>query len=172
MSNEVLVTFTGRSVEEMIAARGCQAWALKPRNARRCSYVLATRNRAHPETLSGGPEPHQSAFLIGKISAVEPSPERPDRFIIRFKEYVVLDPPIPDVWPGSRNPVWYASDLAQFGIDEAKLQWQRIGDPPDNPTPAGAPDWPPRRLSIAEAKIALAETFGVPADNVEITIRG
>jgi len=122
MAKEVIAVFTYRTKEEIISSRGSEAWALNPQNAQRCRYLVCTRNRyTHP--ADGGPEEHGAAFLVGKICLVEPSPERPDRFIIRFNEYALLDPQ-PVVWPGARNPVWYLDSLAELHIDENSLAWQ------------------------------------------------
>ena len=91
MAKEVVAVFTFRTKEEIISSRGSEAHALNPQNAQRCRYLVCTRNRyAHP--ADSGPEEHGAAFLVGKISLVEPSPERPDRYIIRFNEYALLDP--------------------------------------------------------------------------------
>jgi hypothetical protein len=117
MTKEVVAVFTYRTKEEIISSRGSEAWALNPQNAQRCRYLVCTRNRyTHP--ADSGPEEHGAAFLVGKVSLVEPSPERPDRYIIRFNEYALLDPQ-PVVWPGSRNPVWYLDNLPSLQIDES-----------------------------------------------------
>jgi hypothetical protein len=124
MAKEVVAVFTFRTKEEIINSEGSEAHALNPQNAQRCRYLVCTRNRyAHPR--DNGPEEHGAAFLVGKISLVEPSPERPDRYIIRFKEYALLDPQ-PVVWPGSRNPVWYLDSLADLHIDESSLAWRLV----------------------------------------------
>jgi len=65
--------------------------------------------------------------------------------------------------------------LAELQIDEASLDWQLV--PAREAAAAGAEGdedgaLPPARLTIAQAKIALARTFGVSPDNIEITIRG
>jgi hypothetical protein len=124
MPKEVVAVFTYRTKEEIVASRGSEAWALNPQNAQRCRYLVCTRNRrTYPADC--GPEEHGSAFLVGKISTVEPSSERPDRYIIRFNEYALLDPQ-PGVWPGSRYPVWYIGSLAELQIDEGALAWRTV----------------------------------------------
>ena len=67
--------------------------------------------------------------MVCNISTVEPSPERPDRYIVRFDEYAIVD--IPDVWPGARNPIWYVEDIASLGIEPTKLDWLALPDEPD-----------------------------------------
>lgn len=134
MANSALVVFTYRSKPTLLAERGSQAWALNPSNARRRTYLVCTRNRyfadARPEEQSAAREEHGAAFMVCKISTVEPSPERPDRYIVRFDEYAILD--IPDVWPGARNPVWYVEDIASLGIEPTRLDWLPLPDESDD----------------------------------------
>lgn len=134
MTDSALVVFTYRSQPTLLAERGSQAWALNPSNALRRTYLVCTRNRyfanASPEEQSAAREEHGAAFIVGKISTVEPSPERPDRYIVRFDEYAVLHKR--DVWPGARNPVWYVEDIAALGIDPTKLNWLALPDEPDD----------------------------------------
>ena len=133
MAESALVVFTYRSKPTLLAERGSQAWALNPSNARRRKYLVCTRNRyfadAGPEEQSAAREEHGAAFMVCKISTVEPSPERPDRYIVRFDEYAILD--IPDVWLGDRNPVRYVDDIATLGIDPTKLNWLALPDESD-----------------------------------------
>lgn len=174
MAKRILVVFTFRSVDLLLSEGGSQAWALNAANARRCSYIVCTRNRYHEDASQQ--EDHGAAFLVGKISAIEPASDDPDRFIVRFDRYALLDPQ-PIIWPGARNPVWYVDDFSDIQIDESALKWQpmpttekaeihmAIASPSAMAVPSG-------RLTIAEAKAALAVTFCVSPDNVEITIRG
>lgn len=174
MPKDVLVVFTFKHIQTILNDGGTQSWALKPGNARRCRYVVCTRNRYHE---GAGPEEHGAAFLIGKVSTVETSPNRPDRFIVRFDEYALLDPQ-PVVWPGARNPVWYVDSLSDLQIDEGALQWQPVpegdeteGEPEVDSIHSGANSHFSGRLTAPAARIQLAETYGVSPENVEITIR-
>ena len=174
MAKRILVVFTFRSVARLLAEGGSQSWALNQANARRCSYIVCTRNR-HQEDAAQEEE-HGAAFLVGKISGVEPSKEDPARFIVRFDRYALLDPQ-PIVWPGARNPVWYVDDFANIKIDEAALEWLPM---PNTVAATGAGEaacsdasaLQADRLTIAQAKAGLAATFGVSPDQIEITIRG
>jgi len=172
MSAHAIVVFTGRSVERMLKEGGSSAWTLKPSHARRCEYVVCTRN-SRAEFTTPGPEPHGSAFLVARIADIRPAPEPNDegRYLIAFAEYSKIM--VPNAWKG-RNPVRYTT-LEELGIDPVSLHWQ--------PMPEAAPkEAPPRKLdgrsresrgiTIAEAKRALAEAFGVSEDAVEITIHG
>ena len=131
MSGTALVVFTYRPISTLLSERGSQAWSLNAANARRCTYIVCTRNRyfadAGPEDQAAAQEEHGAAFMVGKITTVEPSPERPDRHIVRFNEYAILDPQ-PVVWPGARNPVWYVEDLEMLDIDPSTLTWLSLPD--------------------------------------------
>jgi len=106
MPDRTIVVFTYRSRSMMLQEGGSQAWALKPASARRCKYIVCTRNRyfagAEPEEQAAATEEHGAAFLVGKVTAVEPWPGRDEkaRYIIRFDQYAVLPDPVKDVWPG------------------------------------------------------------------------
>lgn len=135
MPDKTIVVFTYRPAQNILLDGGSQAWALKAANARRCTYIVCARNRyfenAGPEIQALAQEKHGSAFLVGKVSIVEPSPERPDRSIVRFDEYAILDSQ-PVVWPGARNPVWYVADIRELGIDPSTLTWKSM---PEEPPP-------------------------------------
>jgi hypothetical protein len=164
MTKEVVAVFTYRSKEEIINSRGSEAWALNPQNAQRCRYLVCTRNRyTHP--ADSGPEEHGAAFLIGKVSLVEPAPERPDRYIIRFNEYALLDPQ-PVVWPGSRNPVWYIDNLPSLQIDESSLIWHPV-PPAELPGAVALPAVPSKAASRDEEAKLLQQSADVAADDID-----
>jgi hypothetical protein len=129
MPDKTIVVFTYRPIQTILEERGSQAWSLKAANARRCTYIVCTRNRyfadAGPEVQALALEKHGAAFMVGKVSIVEPSPERPERYIVRFDEYAIPDPQ-PVVWPGARNPVWYVEDIRELGIDPDTLTWRSM----------------------------------------------
>lgn len=177
MANEAVVVFTAKCVERIVREGGSSAWRLHPGRARRCAYVVCTRN-AHAKWVEGN-EDHRSAFLVGKVKDVIPSEATPEneeaeenRFLLEFSEFARVT--IPDIWQQDRNPVRY-STLEDLGINPSDLHWE----PMPNSAPsasAGAIDRPysaaARPLSLAEAKRGLALTFGVSPESVEITIRG
>jgi hypothetical protein len=169
MSNKTAVVFTDKSIERILRNGGTSAWRLDRNHARQCAYAVCTRNARSDR--SEGQEAHHSAFLVGRVKDVVPSPKEEDRYLIQFSGYALVD--IPDVWKGHRNPVGY-STLEEIGIEPAKLKWQPMPesvDVPENETHApkttqvGA-------LTMAEAKIGLSLTFGVAPEAIEITIRG
>jgi hypothetical protein len=170
---DTVIVFTARSPNRIIDEGGSQAWVLNPARAKLCKWLVCTQNRHNPDhEFSDATEPHGSAFLIAKVSAIAPSPEgRKSRWIIEISEYARINKP--DVWEHWRNPVRYTS-LSELGISIDKLKFTPMlnaKEPPARREPT-APTWPPATLTIPEAKKALAATFGVKPDAVEITIRG
>ena len=93
----------------------------------------------------------------------------------RISEVARVD--VPDVWKQWRNPVRYTT-LEELGIDPATLNFEPMPtatpatSTTSTPATSTAGQTAPAMLTIAEAKKALAATFGVKPDAVEITIRG
>jgi hypothetical protein len=174
MSEEVAIVFTAKSVERILREGGTSSWRLDRNHARRCAYAVCTRN-AHADWTEG-PEPHHTAFVIGKVRNVVSAPTRDGRtegrFLIQFSEYARLN--IPDAWRGGRNPVSYGT-LQDLGINPSTLKWEPMPDVTELAQTAGpvlAKDGRIAPLTMAEAKQGLAQTFGVSPDAIEITIRG
>jgi len=170
MPQEAIVVFTAKSVERILQEGGTSSWRLDRNHARQCVYAVCTRN-ANADWVEGS-EAHHSAFLVGKVREVVPSPDHADRFLVQFSEYALVD--VPDVWKGDRNPVKY-TPLEGLAIDFSKLKWE--------PMPAATATEPSaatrevktagaRPLTMSEAKNGLALTFGVKPEAIEITIRG
>ena len=166
MANTI-VTFTSRSLEEILASGGSQEWVLSRKNARAATYLVCARN-AHGEVGTGpGPETHKSGFLIGKISGLGPGETHPDRFIILLSEYALID--APDLWKFGRNPVHYV-DFEELGIDPEALEWQPM---PEVERPTSPARKSPSRPAgpIQAAKQQLAALLGIGPESIEITIR-
>lgn len=172
---DAVAVFTARSPGRIIEEGGSQAWILNPARAKLATWLVCTQNRYNPDhEFSDATEPHGAAFLIGKISGVRQSLEEggEGRWIIEISEYAFVN--VPDAWKHWRNPVRYMS-IDDLGIDVKALKFEPLpkkeeagrDDAPPPATPAA-----PRMMTIAEAKKALALTFGVSPDAVEITIRG
>jgi len=112
--------------------------------------------------------------MVGRIESVDPTDDRAGRFIIKFKEYALIDSP--DAWDGNRNPVRY-STLEEFGItDPSNLDWKEMPQPELQNMPkeiaedeydSGDFETP---ITIEEAKKRLARTFSVPESSIEINI--
>ena len=170
MSTQALAIFTAKSVSTILNDGGTQAWVLDRAHARRCGYAVLCRNTraewAPPKDKA--PEPHGSAFLVGRISDVVPSAADESRWKIVFDEYAEIS--LPDLWEGWRNPVKYTT-LEQLGIDIEHLDFKAMPAPqPDETEPAVSKGRQP--MTIERAKQELAATFGVKPDAIEITIRG
>ena len=124
-----LVVFTYRSKEETIEKGGSEAWRLNPERAANCEYLICTRNRryfgAASHLQAETPEQHGAAFLVGRITTVDPSPDWPGRYIVRFDECACVDPQ-PIVWRGAQNPVRYVKDISELGIEPGLLDWRVV----------------------------------------------
>jgi hypothetical protein len=186
---QAVVVFTAKRVETIKEGGGSGIWSLDPARARRSAYLVCTRN-GHPAEWAEGedaPEPHRSAFLIGRIAGVTPASTASGkrRWVIRIDRYALVD--LPDVWQGWRNPVRYTT-LDELGIDPSTLRFEEMpaaavpaaaggdgrgeaGADAGRPFDRRASATPTPRLTIADAKRGLAATFGVPEEAVEITIR-
>jgi hypothetical protein len=146
---------------------GSSSWRLDRNHARQRAFAVCSRN-AHGKRVEGQ-ETHRSAFLVGKIKDVVPSPKKEHRYLIRFSEYALVN--IPDVWKGDRNPVKY-STLEEIGIDPTKLKWEAMPEPIAAPESESPKMTQVGALTMAEAKKGLSLTFGVAPEAIEITIRG
>ena len=168
-AEQIAVVFTFKSIERLIKEGGTSSWRLDRNHARQCAYAVCTRNARSPYTE--GPEPHHTAFLIGKVKDVVPAPGRQERFLIQFSEYALVN--IPNAWTSGRNPVSYGS-LEQLGIEPSALDWRPMPEVIDASQAMEAPTTGPSvtGLTMAEAKRGLAHTFGVSPEAIEITIRG
>jgi hypothetical protein len=171
MSDEATVVFTAKSVERILREGGTSSWRLDRNHARQCAFAVCTRN-ANADWVEG-PEAHHSAFLIGKVRGVVPSPDHEGRYLIQFSEYAPVN--VPDAWKGDRNPIKYVASLKNLGIDPSTLKWEPMPEAGAAPGPTPAPVKPNagvQPLTMSEAKKGLAITFGVAPEAIEITIRG
>jgi hypothetical protein len=173
-AEDTLAVFTARSPERIVREGGSQAWVLNPARAKQCTWLVCTQNRHNPDhEFSDATEPHGTAFLLGRISAVRKSEEDGDgdRWIITISEFARIN--VPDAWDHGRNPVRYTS-LAELGISLEGLALQPMpeGDEPPTGERLAQMVTPGAVLTIAEAKRQLAAAFGVKPEAVEITIRG
>jgi len=176
MAKEVLVVFTWRPIDLILEDGGSQAWTLNPVNARKCRYIVCTRNRHH-ESATNDFE-HGAGFLVGRISGVELcEPENPNdtpRYLVRISNYALIDPK-PNLWPGNRMPFCYFDTLAAIDIDEEKLEWTSMPAEPNHEEKGKSAVLEvhdlPLGLTIAEAKLGLSRKFGLSPDQIEITIR-
>jgi hypothetical protein len=173
MSDDAIVVFTKKGLSTILEIGGSDTWKLNPQRVLKCQYLVCTQNRHQQD---GTPEaPHGAAFLVGKVSGVEPAePINGPRWLVRISEYAEIE--MPDVWDGSQNPVRYTT-LQSLGIDPATLDFQPMPEPSRTARePAATPDMTSiddgRPLSIADAKPRLAAYYGIGPESIEITIRG
>jgi hypothetical protein len=68
MADEVMVIFTGKSLEQCFEVGGTQSWVLSPAHARRCKYAILCQNAYAEGDWAEGKEPHGKAFMIGRIA--------------------------------------------------------------------------------------------------------
>jgi hypothetical protein len=168
-----IVVFTARSPKRIVDEGGSQAWVLNPARAKLADWLVCTQNRHHRDhEFSDATEPHGSAMLVCKISGVRRSSEEDceDRWLVEISQYAYVS--IPNVWKHWRNPVRYMS-LDDLGIDVTTLPFEMMREKAAESERIIAPmNLAPAGLTIPDAKKALAITFGVSPDAVEITIRG
>jgi hypothetical protein len=171
MSEETLVVFTFKSIGTLLRLGGTGSWRLDRARARRCTFVVCTRNAK--DARSEGPEHHRQGFLVGRVSEVVPAPDEEGDFLVEFSEYALIKED--DVWKGDRNPVRYAS-IEDLKIDFDKLDWQPMPARHVEPAETDAASQPRaarvQALTMSDAKKGLALTFGVAPEAIEITIRG
>ena len=165
--SDIVAVFTSKSVETILSDGGSQSWALDRVRASRCDYLVMCRN-AHDQPE--GPEPHGSAFLVGKVSDVVASTETPGRYKILISHFAHVD--WEDEWGGARNPVAYWKD-ADYKGDDGKvrdfkaLDFKKVEDFAIKRTD----DVASTGMTIAAAKAGLAASFNIPESAIEITIR-
>jgi hypothetical protein len=164
-----IVVFTSETVETIRSHRGTGDWVLSPKTAGACKYVVCCRKSAWNNKKEG--TAHGAAFLIGLIVGLKKKPDSENdrgqpRFLIELSEYAAFERA--GVWKEGRNPVSY-KPLTVLGIDPRGLKFKPMPIPAPSAKPAGTSGAP---MTIADAKKALAASFGVSPDDVEITIRG
>jgi hypothetical protein len=166
---DAIVVLTSETVETILANRGTGDWVLSPKKAGTCKYAVCCRKPAWNNRKEG--IAHRAAFLIGLISGLVKKPDSENhrnqpRFRIELSEYATFERA--DVWKEGRNPVSYQT-LKALGIDLRGLKFKPMPVPAASAKSAGTGG---TSMTIAEAKKALAASFGVSPEDVEITIRG
>jgi hypothetical protein len=165
-----IAVFTADTVEEILVQRGSGGWVISPATASQCKYVVCCRKENWKNRKAG--VPNRAAFLIGLVSGLQKRTDSENergqsRFLIEVSEYALLNKP--NVWnKEARNPVAYLT-LSELGIDLRGLKFKPL---PSAPALGGSRDARAKTMTIAEAKQALAASFGVSPEDVEITIRG
>lgn len=171
MNTRTVMVLTSKSFETMVAEGGSGNWRANEESIRRCSYVVTVRNR-HTD-WSQGLEDHGTAFLVGRVVGVKPSPKYPERLVIVFDRFAILDKA--NAWPtGARNPVSY-SDLETLGIDPDKLKWEDFPGYSPGAASTESGDSVLDTLSPAEvidkARQMIAQSLSIPPSAVKISIQ-
>lgn len=161
-TEDTILVFTSRDTDELVREGGSQAWKIDPAHAATCRYLVCVWN-AFGDHDGQQDAAHGSAFLLAAIDSIEPSPERADRYIVRFTRWAPLS--ITGAWGHWRNPVKYTS-LDELGISPSILSGG--SESPEKGTVAGAV----RPMTMAQARLSIAAQYGVSPHAVEITIRG
>jgi hypothetical protein len=164
-----IVVLTSETVETILNQGGTGNWVLSPKKAGTCKYVVCCRKPAWSNKKEG--IAHRTAFLIGLIVDLHKKPDSENdrnqpRFLIKLSEYATFERA--DAWKQGRNPVSYKT-LKALGIDLRGLKFKPMPVPAPSAKSGGTGSAP---MTIADAKKALAASFGVNPDDVEITIRG
>ncbi|MDD1529405.1 hypothetical protein C7U92_20280 [Bradyrhizobium sp. WBOS7] len=163
-----VVVFTSETRQEILARAGSRGWVLSPKSVENCPYLVCCR-RQDWDNKAEGIAP-RTAFLVGRISSLTPLEASENsrgqaRFHIGISEFA--DVAVDEVWRKElRNPVAYAG-LKQLGIQLKRLKFQPVSDTRSTVSAEARGG-----MTIAEAKRALAATFGVRPEDVEITIKG
>ena len=159
-----IAVFTADTVEDILAQRGSAGWVVNPAKAGQCKYLVCCKKESWKNRKTGVPA--GAAFLIGIVSGLQKRTDSENdrgqsRFVIEISDYALLNKP--GVWnKEARNPVAYQT-LGELGIDLKGLKFKPL------PSTQGLTG---KGMTIAEAKKALALSFGVRPEDVEITIRG
>lgn len=128
MNNKVLRVFTFRGMDNILTYGGSCSWVINPKVASACKYILCTHNANSPY-CNADPQDHGRGFLVGKISEIEPTPEKTDpedigvppissnRKIVRVSHYAEVD--VERFWEQSRNPIGYFDEEGEKKLLEA-----------------------------------------------------
>jgi hypothetical protein len=182
---ESVIVYTGKDLRRMREDGGCGHWTASPIRVEAAEYLVCVRNRR--EQWAAMDFEHGVAFLIAQIKGAKPSAHAA-RITIEFSTYAMVD--IPDAWQllanGQRFPVAYLETSELFRrlqLDPNDLAWQQLVSnpaPPQCAEPAATYAVPADAAAgkgasftsaIAEAKRKLAESLGIAAEKIEITIR-
>jgi hypothetical protein len=171
VNDNCILVFTSRTIERMKAEGGSQAWVLDATRARTYPYLVCSWNPTGEFAQANQGLEHGEGFLVAPIAAVEPAPESPDRYILRFTEFARVK--VANVWRGKRNPVNYTT-LSELGIDPDSLAFEKAErrSAPEPSVVGGSPSSNLGPLSISAVKPRLAAYYNVPVEAIEIIIRG
>lgn len=182
---ESVIVYTGKDLRRMREEGGCGHWTASPIRVEAAQYLVCVRNRR--EQWAAMDFEHGAAFLIAQIKGTKPSPHAA-RITIEFENYAMLH--VPGAWQllanGQRFPVAYLETselMRRLQLNPDELAWTSLLGNPGRSQPAQsaassaiAADASEGKGAsftdtIAEAKRVLAESLGIGAEKIEITIR-
>lgn len=175
MNDAAILVLTSRSVRRLQDEGGSRAWKLDPKRARKHGYLVCAWNSGGEYANNRTDRQHGEAYLVAPITTVDPTPEEPGRYIIRFSEFACINEV--NAWPhGRRNPVTYTT-LGALGIDVDDLSFKSSQPQLPASTVGGVGVSQPADpiampLTMDAAKRGLALHYGVRPDAIEIVIRG
>lgn len=168
MGVSAVVVLTARGPKRLLDEGGSQAWRLNRYRAEEAEFLVCVQNQ-HNGAWGGATEPHGTAFLVGHISEIVPSPERPDRWLIKIKDYARVK--TKTVWQGWHYPVRYMT-LDELGVDPSSLHFEEMPDT-ENGAGLGATEQSSgAKLGdvIAAAKQKIAQAAGVAPEAIHIRV--
>ncbi|UTC29151.1 hypothetical protein BAMBUS_00680 [Brevundimonas phage vB_BpoS-Bambus] len=153
-----VAVLTYKSVDQILREGGTQSWRADRSRLRRTGWVICARNLHGPYSHKGetADVEHKHAFLIGEVGEIVDADDGDGRQKITFERYALVDGPLLIPFKG-KNPVQYF-DSGDLDIDLNALIWIEV-DPIQEP-----------KAVVDQAKDLVADHFGVPPENVRITI--
>lgn len=192
--------YTAHGLRDFEVFGGTARWKAVPQNVGKCKYVVCVKKAGVMQGGFGNPDVAPgTAFLIGRITDVKEVAvgdslfymgddyETPGRYLIKFDSYADIS--IPDFWTKSQKPFAYrpekqlldmlsVSDLEMLDFKPLRNASEEdvasYADRLQTGRPRGRNIAVPntqRGLTISEARLGLAQQFGVAEENIEITIR-
>jgi len=190
MNGECILVWTGEWMDDLIGFKGTQGnldgWKLDTKRASKCKYVICVADRLNSpmDDLD-----HGQGFFVGRnLTARKAILGHESKCMIEVEEYVEISdlPGSYELWGPSRNPVAYKNieemeellqvDFAAMAFKTApnrcmdyvkevmNMRLDFYANEPDEEKGEG--------LSFAEAKQELSVKYGVPVEDIEITLRG
>lgn len=172
---DTLLVYTSRSAQQIIRSGGSGTWKLDPARARKMKWLVCVQNRRNDRPYFDGHAPLNSAFLLGKISGVQPAMEADDitpHWRVMIDEAAAID--YRDMWDGKRAATRYTT-LADLGINPNQ-KFEKVNhhvEPASVSSARVAPTTSTQSSvaqTIANAKATLAAELGVDPSAVEIIV--
>lgn len=188
MNNRCAVVHTFKSIENILRAGGTESWRMDPVHFGTFQWAICTRN-ARSQHVEGS-EPHNSAFLMGKVSEVilttdpgvlaDMAKGSHTRYQFKFSEAAIIRPPIPLFWKWGRWPV-HLDDLDVLGVDPADYEFKPLDEilaeiaPRTDIKPEAIITSPSDFMTKVEeakaaAKLLVSTRLGIPSEKVTVSI--